>query len=77
MDVRYFDEESGLSEFALYVNGALQGTAWEASASNAAWATQTIPDVRIIAGDEIAVGVEGGNTGQGKLDYLQLNHKAP
>ena len=77
MDVRYLAAGSGRSRFALYVNGGLQGAAWEASAEDAAWRTRTIPDVRISEGDEISVEVQGHGTEYGKLDYVQLNYKGP
>ena len=73
MDVRYFDEQGSRGRFALAVNGAAQGEAWQSSGEGRGWTTHTIRDVEIAAGDEIALTLEGA---AGRLDYVQLNDRA-
>ena len=39
------------------------------------WSSQTIPDVAIRRGDEIAVELQADGETAGKLDYVQLNRR--
>ena len=50
-----------------------RGAAWHASVDDGNWRTQTIPNVVVKPGDEIAVTVVGDASEYGKLDYVQLN----
>jgi len=75
VDVRYFDEEDGRCQLALYVNGVQKGDSWYASKNNEEWTTRTVSDVAIKSGDEIMVDVRGNSTEYGKLDYVQLNYR--
>jgi len=74
VDIRYFDEEDGRSEFRFYVNGIRKGDTWNASGDDKSWKTRTISDVIINTGDEIIVEVRGDSGEYGKLDYVQLNY---
>ena len=76
VDVRYFDEEDGRCQLALYVNGVQKGDSWYASKNNEEWTTHTISDVAIRSGDEIMVEVRGDSSEYGKLDYVQLNYRS-
>jgi hypothetical protein len=75
VDIRYFDEKSGQSRLAFYINGAQQGDDWRASADDDTWRTHTISGVDIHAGDEIMVALERDAAEPGKIDYVQLNDK--
>jgi len=77
VDVRYFDEKDGRCRFSLYVNSEQKGSSWSASKDSDEWTTHTIEDVSINAGDEIMVEVRGDAGEYGKLDYVQLNYRAP
>jgi len=76
VDIRYFDEEDGRCQLALYVNGVQKGDSWYASKNNEEWTTRTVSDVAIKSGDEIMVEVRGDSGEYGKLDYVELNYKA-
>ena len=73
MEIRYFDAKDSRCRFALSVNGAAQGAAWESPGEGRGWMSQTIRDVAIRRGDEIRVDVRGDDAEAGKLDYVQLN----
>ncbi|MFH1717982.1 MAG: hypothetical protein ABIF19_11560 [Planctomycetota bacterium] len=77
VDVRYFDEKDGKCRLGLYVNGEQKGSSWYASNDSDEWTTHTIEEVTISAGDEIMVEVRGDGGEYGKLDYVQLNYRAP
>jgi hypothetical protein len=70
VEVRYFDEQGKRSRFALSVNGAARGSAWESAATGKGWTSHTMSDVEVGAGDEIALDVSGSPV---RLDYVQLN----
>jgi hypothetical protein len=72
VEIRYFDESGAPSRMALLVNGQTQGDAWQTAGQGGGWQSQTINDVELRAGDEIAVQVHGP---PGRLDYVQLNAK--
>jgi hypothetical protein len=72
VEVRYFDEAGPASRMALLINGQTQGDAWQSAGKGGGWQTQTIRDVALRSGDEIAVQVHGP---PGRLDYLQVNAK--
>lgn len=76
IEVRYFDEKTGRSEFSLHINGKHKGQSWTASADANKWQIKTIPNVTINSGDEITVKVKANGNEAGKLDYVQLNDKA-
>jgi len=73
VDVRYFDEKDGKCRLSLLVNDRQKGSSWYASKDNDQWATHTIEDITISAGDEIMLEVRGDAGEYGKLDYVQLN----
>jgi len=73
VEVRYFDAKNTRCRFALSAAGVAQGAAWESPGEGLGWSSQTIRDVTIRRGDEIAVELEAGGEDAGKLDYLQLN----
>jgi hypothetical protein len=75
VDIRYFANKDGRCQLGLYFNGIQKGTSWFASGDDEAWRTQTISDVPVKAGDEIAVEVCGDSGECGKLDYVQLNYR--
>jgi hypothetical protein len=56
----------------LLINGKPQGASWEPSGNNQAWATHTVPDVAIGAGDEISIEIRGAGS---RVDYVQLNRR--
>lgn len=70
VEVRYFDEQGPRSRFALFVNGAAQGSVWESAGTGQGWTSHTIRDVKVSAGDEIGVDVSGPPA---RLDYVQLD----
>lgn len=75
VEVRYFDEKIGHSEFKLYVNGDQKGRSWTASADTDSWQSKTIANVTINTGDEIMVEIKADAGESIKLDYVQLNYK--
>ena len=75
VEVRYIDAKDARCRFALSVNGAAQGAAWESAGEGRGWSSQTIPDVAIRRGDEIAVELQADGETAGKLDYVQLNRR--
>jgi hypothetical protein len=77
VDVRYLDEKSGRSKFALSVNGIQKGDSWHGSHDDQRWRTHRIADVNLNSGDEIMVEVEGNSGEAGRLDYVELNYKGP
>jgi hypothetical protein len=72
VEVRYFDSKDQECRFSLLINSAAQSAAWQSSGQGSGWATHTIPDVQVSAGDEIAIEAQGAG---GKLDYVQFNFK--
>jgi len=76
VDVRYFDEKDGRSEFKLLVGGVQRGEPWTASADTGSWQSKTVADVPVKVDDEIKVEVRGDGGEAGKLDYVQLNYRA-
>jgi hypothetical protein len=74
VEVRYLEQRGGRGRIWLSVNGARKGDAWDASASEGKWKTQTIPAVDLALGDEIRVDVEAGGKSL-KLDYVQLLYR--
>lgn len=70
VEVRYFDEQGKRSRFALSINGAARGSAWESAGTGQGWTSHTIPDVEVRAGDEIGLEASGSPA---RLDYIQLN----
>ncbi len=75
LEVRYFDQENSRCRFALLVNGAAQGAAWESPGEGRGWMSQTIRDVEVNRGDEIRVDVRADRAWGGKLDYVQLSER--
>ncbi len=73
VDVRFFDENGSRSRYTLLVNGVAQGAAWESAGKGGGWTTQTVRDVPIRIGDEIAVEASGKPA---RLDYVELNATA-
>ncbi len=72
VDIQYRGSRNGDAAFALLVNGVAQGAGWKAAAGDAAWKTQTIENVALAAGDEIAVEIVPKGKGAGEIDYVQL-----
>ncbi len=70
VEVRYFDEQGRRSRFALFVNGAARGSAWESAGTGQGWTSHTIRDVEVSSGGEVGVDVGGQPV---RLDYVQLN----
>jgi hypothetical protein len=70
--VRYFDEREHPSTFTLLVNGVARGPSWDSPGRGQGWSTQTLHDLEIQAGDEIAVVTQGA---PGRLDYVQLDER--
>lgn len=75
LDVCYLDEPGGQTRFQLLINGKPTGEPWSASKDDGNWTVQTIRNLLIKAGDEIAVGIQGDGQESGRLDYVQLNLK--
>jgi hypothetical protein len=75
VEVRYFNEKAGHSEFKLYVNGVQKGRSWTASADTDSWQSKTIANVTINTGDEIMLEIKANEGESIKLDYVQLNYK--
>lgn len=72
VEVRYFDTKNARCRFAVSINGAAQGAAWESPGEGAGWTSQMIRDVPLRRGDEIAVELRADGGQAGKLDYVQL-----
>jgi len=72
VDVRFFDAREQRCRFTLLVSGVPQGAAWESPGTGQGWTTQTVANVEIGTGDEIAISTEG--TGA-RLDYVQLKYR--
>jgi hypothetical protein len=70
VEVRYFDEQGKRSRFALFINGAARGSAWESAGTGQGWTSHTISDVEVRADDGIGVDVSSPPS---RLDYVQLN----
>jgi hypothetical protein len=76
VDIRYFDEKDGRSEFRLFVGDVQRSEPWTASADTGSWQSKTIADVPVKTGDEIALEVRSDGGEACKLDYVQLNYRA-
>jgi len=79
IEVRYLDEQGQPFSMSLGINGRAQGRRWESPGTERGWTTQTIRDVPIRAGDEIAVTVQSaeGTESAARLDFVQLNYLGP
>jgi hypothetical protein len=66
--VRYRGESDAPCRMKLLINGVARGDGWE-TAGKGEWASHTLRDVEIRAGDAIAVHTEGSGS---RLDYVQL-----
>jgi hypothetical protein len=75
VEVKYFDEKDGRSEFKLLIGGVQRSETWTASADTENWQSKTVADVPIKVGDEITLEVQGDGEETGKLDYVQLNYR--
>lgn len=70
VEIRCFDETGKRSRFAFWINGVLQGSAWESAGEGRGWSSHTVRNVALRTGDELRVDVDGA---PGRLDYMQLN----
>ncbi|MBI5386532.1 MAG: hypothetical protein HZA90_17825 [Verrucomicrobia bacterium] len=68
--IRHRDDEGSRGRYALFVNGAARGAAWESAGNARGWTSQVLRDVEIRLGDEIRVDAESATA---RLDYVQLN----
>lgn len=73
VEVRYQAETGAGCSYAFSVNGSRKGGAWN-SGDAAGWMTQTISNVEIRQGAELAVEAACGS-GAGRLDYIELTLK--
>jgi hypothetical protein len=71
--VRYFDDSAGSdATFTLRVAGSQQGSSWTGSGNDDSWASETVRDVVIQLGDEVAVEGVGVAGDLAAIDYLEL-----
>ncbi len=70
VEIRYFDEQGRRSRFALFVNGAAQGSPWESAGKGLGWTSHMIPNADVKTGDEIYVDVTGQPA---RLDFVQFH----
>ncbi len=74
VEVRYFDDAQGTSQYKFWSNGYQEGFSWLADEDDDAWKTKTISGVDIHAGDELMLSVERDKNELVRVDYLQLNY---
>ncbi len=74
VEVRYFDDAQGTSQYKFWSNGYQEGFSWLADEDDDAWKTKTISGVDIHAGDELMLSVERDKDELVRVDYLQLNY---
>jgi len=76
VEIRFLDAKGSRCRFSLFVNGVVQGAAWESPGEGRGWTSQTIRDVPVGRGDEIRVNIQGAGGDAGKLDYVQFDYQS-